>query len=101
VREGAARVATSSKSRVTGLGINAGRVAARKKKIQVPYAQTGWFPRRNTSKMHFRFGNHPVFGFAAATPPNLGGDTLACDTFITGYKSLPRLEGQQARLPLP
>jgi tetratricopeptide (TPR) repeat protein len=66
-------------------------VAARKKKIQVPYAQTGWFPSRITSRMHFEtfgFGNHPVCGFATATPPNLGGDTLTGDTFITRYKSL-------------
>jgi hypothetical protein len=56
-----------------------GGVAARKKKFQVPYAQTVWFPSRTTSRMHFEtfwFGNHPVCGFAAATPPNLGGDTL-------------------------
>jgi hypothetical protein len=62
-----------------------GRVAARKKKFQVPYAQTGWFPRMHFET--FRFGNHPVCGFAAATPPNLGGDTLTGDTFITRHES--------------
>jgi hypothetical protein len=30
----------------------------------------------------FRFWNHPVRAFGASTPPNLGGDTPTCNTFI-------------------
>jgi len=39
--------------------------------------------------MHFGSGHHPVCGFAAATPPDSGGDTPACDTSETrggGYE---------------
>ena len=51
--------------------------------------QTGWFPSRNASECIFEkwsLWNHPVCGAeelarnfldAAATPPNLGGDSLA------------------------
>jgi len=39
---------------------------------------------------HFEIGNHPVCGFAAATPPNLGGDTLTRNAFIAPFTVLPR-----------
>jgi quaternary ammonium compound-resistance protein SugE len=53
---------------------------------RLPHSGTTRHARRSRDRSAqgmSRLGNHPVCGFGAATPPNLGGDTLTCSTFIS------------------
>jgi hypothetical protein len=52
-----------------------GGVAARKRNFKFLTRRRGGSPAET-----FRFGNHPVRAFGASTPPNLGGDTLTCES---------------------